>query len=530
MHDPNDPYTAKDALYTLDSIIDTPPRDSPGLNGGHPSGSHYAWNDEGNAQRLLDAGGKGTLLYVPKRQFPWHIWDGNCWAVDRRQQVGRRMQETLHAAYAAVWQNGQPRATQTDEARALLGAGNAPRINGALTELSRKVSVEPGVFDTHDWYLPCNNRLTYDMETGEVITSRPEHRMTRCVPVAAITEPAEHPNWDEMLRLATGSNADQIRYVRWTCGLFTTGYVGEKAFWFWQGQTNTGKTTLLTFLARLLGEFAYTIPLKALLQHRHDPNILHDIAGIRGMRLVYAEEFKPGDVLDSSWVKRISGGGDITADRKGEPDETFRSTAKLVIGTNDMPAITDVDSALRGRTRVVPFPTDIPAALREAGKPVPSVDEVVAKLMSEAPAILYDLMLAVGEWRAAGRQLGMPQTVAEASKQYIDTQDPLLDWFEACFEHEADGSLTKSRAEWPLAIWYWSFLTQADRANTPSLYQRFGQMLVSKGFEKRVAYDGKRYTGPALTEEAHAKAVSAMEADKDSWRYGREYGGRGYAV
>ncbi len=505
-------YTAEEAARTWDSIKDTPPRDPPAMNGHTPpSGTAYALNDTGNAQRLLDVGGREGLLYVAKRQFSWHVWDGNCWPQDREQRVGKWLSDTLHAAYAATWQSAALRAAQTEEAKWLLRSGDHNRIAGALAQASLHVTVLPDVFDTHDWYLPCNNRPTYDMASRQVIRSLPEHRMTRCVPVPALSGPEPHPKWDAVLELVTGGDAELIRYLRRMMGLCATGYVGEKAFWFWQGLTNAGKTTVLTFLARLLGPFVFCIPLRALLKHRQDTGILHDIAGIRGMRLVYAEEFKPGDVLDSAWVKKISGQGDVTADRKGEPDETFRSTAKLIIGTNDLPALTDVDSALRGRVRVVPFPADIPAVLKQAGKPLRSVDEVVEDLMSEAPAILYDLVQAVGEWRAGGEPLGMPPVVAEASKRYLDTQDLLLDWMDACCEKNEDGSLTGRREELPLTVWYWSFLTASGRTHTKSFYQQFGDVLLAKGYSKRAAYDGKRYTGPALTLEARTAAEEAAE-------------------
>lgn len=468
----------------------------------------YGWNDGGNAQRLLDDGGRETLLYVKGDIFPWHIWDGNCWPLDKTQRVANWMKRVLFQAYVAVWNNGMPRATQTDEAKFLSNSNNIRNIEGALRSASLDISVESSVFDTHDWYLPCNNGLTYDMEAGKVIQSLPEHRMSRCVPFPALHEPQPHPKWDAVLNLVMGDDPNMVRYLRQLLGLCLTGYVGEKAFWFWHGDTNAGKTTILQFMARLGGPFVYSIPLKAILKMRHDVAILHEIAGIEGMRLVYAEEFKPGDVLDSSWVKRISGGNDITADKKGENGRTFRSTAKLVIGTNDMPDITDIDEAIRGRTRVVPFPANIPAVMEERGLPLQSIEEVVADLMTEAPAILYDLFQAVGEWRAMGRRLGQPEPVAKASKVYLDNQDPLIEWFEVCFEHDDEGKPTKHTVELPLEVWYWSFILQSGRADSKAFYQKFGKMLISKGFTKRAAYNGKRFTGPTLTHEARIEAES----------------------
>src|SRR5260221_8737979 len=490
----------------------------------HATSYSYAWNDAGNAQRLLEAGGRERLLYVPKRQFPWHLWDGNCCLQDRQQQVEKWMDETLHAAYDATWRNDLGRAAQNEEAKWLLRSGDAAKIAAALTSASRHVSVLPEVFDTHTWLLPCSNDLSYDLETGGVVRSLAEHRMTRCAPVPALTRPEPHPKWDAVVARVMCGEAEMVRYLRQLMGLFLTGYVGEKSFWFWRGPTNAGKTTVLTFLARLLGEYVYSIPLRALLKQRQDTGILHDIAGTRGMRLVYAEEFKPGDVLDSAWVKKFSGGGDITADRKGELDETFKSTAKLVIGTNDLPTLADVDSALRGRMRVVPFRANIPAELAKAGKPVQSVEEVVADLLTEAPAILYDLVQAVAEWHAAGRQLGMPKPVADASKRYLDNQDVLAEWMDACCEKTADGALTGKREELQLAVWYMSFLKQSGRTDTAAFYQQFGAMLTSKGFDKRSAYAGKRHTGPALTAEARHLAEDAVfDAREGALKVGKQW-------
>lgn len=476
----------------------------------------HAWNAIGNAQRLLDAGGRDYLRYVPGRQFPWQLWDGNCLAQDREQHVARWMEHVLKAAWAATWTSGQPRAAQTDEARFLLRSGDTNNINGALAAVSRHVSVTPEVFDTHEWYVPCNNGLTYDFETGRVIPSLPEHRMTKCVPVPALTSPQPHPKFDAMLALVTDNNPEMAAYLLRLFGLCATGYVGEKAFWFWQGDTNAGKTTVLDFLARLLGPFAYAIPLKALLLRKQETGILHDIAGMRGMRLVYAEEFKPGDVLDSALIKKLTGQGAITADRKGEPNETFVATAKIIIGTNEMPALTDVDAAISERVRVVKFPVDIPKALGKPKGELPPAAAIVEDLMSEAPAILYDMAQAVSAWRTAHVSFGMPASVYEASKDYLHAQDPMVPWMETCCV------VSGETEELPFATWYWSFIEQSEQDPKYASKKWFGTRLESHKFVKRVAYNGKFYTGPRLTDPAK------RAAEDRAWREGLKDGSQTY--
>jgi putative DNA primase/helicase len=429
------------------------------------------------------------------------------------------MERILKKAYRTVWKDGEPRAAQIDEAKFLSGSLNARGISGSLKQLERETGIDRHLLNTHTWMLPCNNGMTYDLETGQVIESKPAHLMTGCVPWPALKEPGEHPKWDALLNLTMGGDAKMVCYLRTTLGLFTTGYTGEKAIWFWNGEKDAGKTTLLMLLTRLLGpDFVYGIPLRALLKHRQDTGILHDIAGVRGMRLVYAEEFKPGDTLDSGWIKKLTGQGDITADRKNEPNETFHSTAKLVIGTNTMPALDVVDSALRGRVRVVPFPTNVPAELKKQDKPVLSVEEVIADVLTEAPAILYDLVQAVREYLAGGRALDMPQAVADASERYLDSQDLLVEWLDVCCEKDRNGKLTTDRVEYPFGVWYWSFIIQSGQAHTRALFNQFGGMLRGKGFDKRSDYRGVHFTGPALVQAAVNEAEFAWQEAKEKER------------
>jgi putative DNA primase/helicase len=517
----NDPFTREEAQRTASNRARytryAPPKAPPkNRQNGHRPEANYAWNDQGNAARLLDAGGRERLLYVLKRTFPWNYWDGTCWPEDRTNYVGRWLEQVLHDAYADNWQSGQARVVQTDIAKFLLQSLNTAKVAAALAAVARQVTTTREQFDTHDWLLPCANGQTYDLSTGRVIPSLPEHYMTRAVPVDALTKPAKHPKYDHYLRLLFGDNNDLIAYVEWIIGLSATGYTGEKSFWFWQGDTNAGKTTLLTFIAWLLGAYVYNIPLKALLKMRQDTGILHDIAETEGMRFVYAEEFRPGDVLDSSCVKRLTGQGNITADRKGEPDITFPSKAKLVIGTNTMPILADVDTALRGRVRVVPFPHNVLKLLEAQGvKHAPSMTEVIDGLKEEGAAILYDLVQRVAEWEQGGRVTAEPQVVAAASKQYLDAQDLLVDWLDVCFEHAPDGALTTVKIELPLLTWYWSFLEQSGHTNTKALYQGFGAMLTSKGFDKRRTPKGWNFIGPALTVEARRIAQDAVDSARD---------------
>lgn len=507
-----------------------PPKASPtnGHNGHHAADTprEYAWNDQGNAERLLDAGGREQLLYVPKQAFPWYHWDDVVWRNDRTQYVDRWMERALRAAYTHVWQAGQPRRVQLDEAKHLLHSLDAPKIASALTSVARHVAVTHDLFDQQDWLLPCSDGRSYDLRTGAVIRSLPEHAMTRAVAVPALDAPAPHPQFDDFLTLLFAPDPPDAQgrtvtaYVRWLSGMALSGYTGEKKFWLAHGETDAGKTTWLSLLHALSGGsggFAYAIPLRALLKQRQEPGILHDIADAEGKRLIFAEEFRPGDVLDAAWVKRLTGEGQITADRKGEGNRTFTSRGKLIIGTNDLPDLSDVDSALRGRIRVITFPNNIPQLLAARGVARPNgVADVLARLAPEGAAIVYTLVQAFAQWNQHGRPELEPACVTAASQRYLAEQDLLAEWLDVSFLHEPDGALTKGRMELPLGLWYHSFLAATDKPDSRTLYQRFGGRLAGKGFEKRRTERGAFYTGPALTQEAKVDAEARWRAAREA--------------
>lgn len=510
---PKEPLGAHEPHSAVKSALSYEPLATP-LDAEIFTEDNYADHDADNGRRLLDQH-KHDLCFIKRRRDNWICWTGNAWEVDLTQTVEQWMEDILRTAVAELVQGYTPRNQLHGRARWLMQSLDTPGIRAALAAASTHVTVKADLFDQHPWLIPCDNGLTYDLSPRAAKVLRPSCRedyMSRCLPVSASAARVAHPRWDAFLNLLMDGDAAMVRYLRQSIGLLLTGDVSEKCFWFGVGDTDTGKTTLLTFLHAFLGGFAYKIPLRALLKRREDMAIRHDLAGLQGARVAYCEEFKTGDVLDEGIMKDITGGGKITADRKHEANIQFNNYAKLIIGTNELPAIADIDEAIRGRVRAVPFTVNIPKRL---GKDCKSVQDVVDELLAEAPGILQDLVEAVLDWRAAGGKLEMPPPVAEATRQYLDTQDPLVAWMETCCDA---GGKTEER---PFAEWVMSFRLQSGRTRGQSTDRWFGGQLEKHQFTKRHTAKGPRYTGPALTDmaaqdmkDAQAEAAQEREAHR----------------
>jgi phage/plasmid-associated DNA primase len=253
----------------------------------------YGEHDADNGRRLLDQHGD-NLLYVEGRKFGWNWWNGSCWNIDRTKTVSKLMEGVIRTALTDLTQPYVPRHQLQGRSRWLTTSLDTSRIRGAVEAASRQVTVPHDLFDQQPWLIPCANGLTYDLSGDKPVLreSRREDYLSRCLPVEASEKPVKHPYWDSFMLLLMNNDAAMVRYLRQNIALLLTGDVSEKCFWFWVGNTDTGKTTLLTFLHAFLGAFAYKIPLRALLKRREEMTIRHDLADIQGSRLVYCEEFK----------------------------------------------------------------------------------------------------------------------------------------------------------------------------------------------------------------------------------------------
>jgi putative DNA primase/helicase len=145
-----------------------------------------------------------------------------------------------------------------------------------------------------------------------------------------------------------------------------------------------------------------------------------DMAMLRGARLVTAQELAPGRAWDEPKLKSLTGGDPITARFMRQDFFTFQPAFLLAVAGNHKPSFKGVDEAIRRRVKLVPFLQNIPAEERDK--------ELAEKLMAEAPGILRWMIDGCLAWQQKG--LDPPQSVREASENYLDAEDVLGQWLD----------------------------------------------------------------------------------------------------
>jgi putative DNA primase/helicase len=244
-----------------------------------------------------------------------------------------------------------------------------------------------------------------------------------------------------------------------------TGDVGEQVLVFALGEGANGKSTLITTVQEVAGDYAVQVPGDLLLTKKHDSHPT-ELTTLHGRRLAICSEIEKGRRLAEVQVKQLTGGDRITARRMREDFWQFDPSHKLIIVANHKPTVRGQDHAIWRRIRLVPFSVTIPEEQRDPDLP--------AKLLAEGPGILRWLVDGCLEWQRIG--LAAPAAVTEATNSYRREEDQVAAFIdERCIvadtEMVAKGKLYAAYIEWA-----------KTGGENPLTKRAFGEELIKREF------------------------------------------------
>lgn len=390
----------------------------------------YKETDLGNAERLVDRHGH-DLRYCPQRRR-WLEFDGQRYVWDHDGAILRRCKRTVRSIYSEASKlDGDARKQRFKHA---VRSERRERL-AAMAHLARS---EPGIpvrveqLDADPYLLNAPNG-TIDLRDGTLRRHERTDLLTKMV-AADFVPDATDPLWDDFVSKVTGGDEDVARYLQRICGYALVGESPEKAFFCFHGEKDTGKSTLLNGLSRVLADYAVAADSDTWLRRSQVGGNRGDLVRLRGARLVTSSEFRENARFDEALLKRITGGDEITAAAKYEGEICFGATFTLIIAANDLPIIRDDDHALWRRFRPVPF-RHVPQQMD------PSFLE---KLLAPevARAILAWAVRGCLHWQKDGLR---PAAAALASAQaYRHEMDRFAGFAERYLEFGVDGRITRS--------------------------------------------------------------------------------------
>jgi putative DNA primase/helicase len=207
--------------------------------------------------------------------------------------------------------------------------------------------------------------------------------------------------------------------------------------------------------------------------------IPNDLAMLRAVRLVVAQETEMGRRWAESRIKSITGGDPITARFMRGEWFTYTPHFKLVIVGNHKPALRSVDEAIRRRIHLIPFTVTIPPADRDK--------DLFERLKPEWPGVMQWAIDGCLEWNEAG--LAPPDIVRSATDKYLADEDSFAHWVdEKCITGKG---LQRSAGDLWGSYKAWCALNNEDAGTQKA----FGQELERRGFDRKRTMAGISYRG-----------------------------------
>jgi P4 family phage/plasmid primase-like protien len=162
-------------------------------------------------------------------------------------------------------------------------------------------------------------------------------------------------NWDNYLG-SLGFDEKTLTFLKRSFGYALLGRGTGKRFWWFRGETNTSKTTLVQLVSRAAGSYVETTQAKMWLMSRTSSNgHTDDTARLRGCRMVTADEFPKVGRFSDDLLKQITGASPVSASRKGEKGITFDVTFAPFFSSNYDPYIAEDDTASFTRLTALTF-------------------------------------------------------------------------------------------------------------------------------------------------------------------------------
>lgn len=466
----------------------------------------------GNAQRFIRDYGAWTR-YVPTWKR-WLYWDGNRWCEDRDSEEG---EEDTRGAGAVMelammctrsmmqWatripQDSEERGKWVSHCRQSEKRTNI-EATLVLAGAMRSVAVPPSLFDRPKDVI---NTPTGIVNLRTLETAGPQKQMFLSKRTRVSFRDAECPTWLRFLHDVMDGNEDLVSFLQRSVGYSITGETNEQVLWLLYGTGANGKSTFLSMLEAIAGEYHQNTEFGTFLERQAD-TVRNDLARLHRSRLVTAIEPKASRRMDEAVIKSVTGEDPITARFLFREYFTFRPTFKLWLASNHKPEIRGNDEGIWRRILMVPFTVRIPKAKRDRDLP--------RKLAAELPGIFRWACEGAKQWYADGLQV--PEIVRDATKEYRHDMDSLGVFIEAhCLTDIEEG---EPKLSVRLKLLYDAYKKWAVGAGEKPMAQKsFSQRLSERGFRRstRKSY-GYDYLGLALRDDPDKRPAEGDPRFKD---------------
>jgi putative DNA primase/helicase len=369
---------------------------------------------------------------------------------------------------------------------------------GVLNQIKTQTHILSSLFDQDDMLLGCINAVI-DLKKGLKKSSISENGQPTKNYIFKSTsveyDPmAECPRWIKFLDEIFLDNKELVDYIQMVVGYVLTGSQKEQCFFILYGDGENGKSTFLEIILQIMGDYGQSAEFKTFCEKREE-YISNEVWRMQGKRFVRAVEVKESAPLNIARLKSMTGSDTMTARGLFRESEDFQFKAKVFLGVNHPPLITEMDRAIERRIHFIPFKANFPK-----GSPTRD-DQLLEKLMNEKSGILNWAIMGCLKYQWACEKFGslpIPEVVRLETSEYVLTQDQVRRFLGEMTEMKPDSEASAKELYEVFSQWCLHRNEHLLGQNT------FGRRLRSIGYDKKAKSKGIFY------QNLHIKALINM--------------------
>lgn len=387
-------------------------------------------DDVGNAECVVRRY-EGKFLYCTV--YGWLAWNGRYWQRDGAEaRLNEAVIETLKARRLMAVENDR-------EAIVTAARGSAKHVRDCVYLLRGMLEERVSVFDADPDKVNVGNGVLC-LRSGKVSQHDSAQRFTYCLDVAYDA----HANWDrwtEFVSNAVQGGADVAAWLQLYFGYCLTGRTRYEVLLYLYGKSRAGKGTLMEAIMTVMGGLSKGVDFATFVGKRDGDSNNFDLAGLRGCRMVTADESNEYERLNAAKLKQLTGGNVVRCSFKGKDHFEYVPTYKLVLVSNQPINADPDDSAVWARVRAVYFPHSHVGSenvlLKESLKNPQAQAGILAWLVQGAQRF-YALS-------DAGQPMPQPAAVQAVTASQRRMLDYVGQWLEECCVGVVD-AFTSSKA------------------------------------------------------------------------------------
>ena len=381
---------------------------------------------------------RGTVIYV-KYWDRFLIWGGHHWIEDDFDMAAQRIEDVceLYLRLAESKQAEADEETDRDIRSKLEGLASAVfrRVSqlrdtpgqDKLLQMLRRIRdplvVLPKQIDQQHYVKACPNGVI-DLRTGELRPGRPDEYILNAIVTEYDPEllRKDDPCPETNRFLLSSMDGDQ-ELVDFIWRLLGYGLITERRDHIftimWGEHGRNGKDTLIKLVTHVLGQtLSGDVPVEMFLQMQQTRNSSApspDVLALRGMCVAWINEAEEGQRFALAKLKKLTGGGYITA--RGLQDKlqtTWLQTHLPIMTTNELPKAKADDAAFWSRAILIKWPLSF-VERPEQPYERPADKDLTEKVGAEAKGVLARMVRGSMEYLRDG--LKIPDKVREWTRE-----------------------------------------------------------------------------------------------------------------